>query len=195
MVQKIQVHMEEERVRSDEWYLQNPALPFSFPGRWWQQKDHKTGTRNIWSFNSSSSFVYWSVLSHAVPICIMYPIFKDHINFCSLCSTFLPSFNLPLSFCVSLLKLGQEREQHPGYYLQLDLHFFLSMMTTNKIIHVTVVNVAIECPSFHQQNNLQGQESFKENHSKCLQVQEVRIIIAFSLNILSYIFFFQHKEG
>ncbi|EOB09212.1 hypothetical protein Anapl_08565 [Anas platyrhynchos] len=65
--------------------------------------------------------------------------------------------------------LGQEREQHPGYYLQLDLHFFLSMMTTNKIIHVTVVNVAIECPSFHQQNNLQGQESFKENHSKCLQ--------------------------
>lgn len=95
---------------------------------------------------------------------ITYPVFEDHIYFCPLCSSFLLTSDLPLPFCLSPLYLPwcKKGSKHSGCQLQLELHLFLSMTTTNVIISVTVVNVAIECShSLMIQYSLQGTGEFQ----------------------------------
>lgn len=88
----------------------------------------------------------------------MYPVFEPHSYFCPFC---YPSCS-PLTFLslfVSLLFLVQERSKRPGS--QVELHHFLSMMTTKMILRAT------ECPhSLRIQYSLQSTAEFQREPFK-----------------------------
>ena len=120
---------------------------------------------------TSNLCIVAQILCTGLCLAVLFSINMNHVPSLNTKSTsahsVLPSYSpltFPLPFCLSPLYLPwcKKGSKHPGCHLQLELHLFLSTMTTNVIISVTVVNVAIECPhSLMIQYSLQGTGEFQ----------------------------------